>query len=328
MNCKNCNAPIPEGFRFCTNCGTPVEQPTVQQPVNEQPAQPVYAAPPVEPQQPEQPQQPAYQPPVQQQSYQQMPQQPVQQQGYYPPAQQNQFGAQGAGQYQSVMTAQPPKKSKGKTIGIIIGVVVVVLVIIIAIAGSSSDQKKIIGTWEGGIDFSDFYANSFFSEDDYEFLNQYADDPTYDMFFEYQFIFNDDGSCYVNITQDSYDIFMDSYVDLYRQTYINYSRQTYPEATESMSDDEVLEALSFSDVEKDLREDPDLQIDALNDFSDFATYTIEDGVITFYDADSYYYEADYEITGDFMTISFNEVENPEMYDYFQNIGLVKLDTVG
>lgn len=47
MNCPNCNAQLEEGVKFCTHCGTPMqqpEQPQYQQPVYQQPQyqQPVY----------------------------------------------------------------------------------------------------------------------------------------------------------------------------------------------------------------------------------------------------------------------------------------------
>ena len=64
MFCTNCGAQLPDGSRFCAQCGAPqeavaapVQQPYPQQPVYQQPAyqQPVY-------QQPAYPQQPSYAP--------------------------------------------------------------------------------------------------------------------------------------------------------------------------------------------------------------------------------------------------------------------------
>lgn len=69
MFCSNCGNQIPDGARFCGKCGTPVEMPQQQQPVQPQPeAQPQAQV------QSEQPvyQQPVYQQPIyQQQTYQQ-----------------------------------------------------------------------------------------------------------------------------------------------------------------------------------------------------------------------------------------------------------------
>ena len=74
IQCPNCNSTIDDtGAAFCPNCGTPLAQ---QQPVYQEPAQPVV--------QPAQPEQPVYQEPVQQPVYQQpVYQQPVYQQPIY-----------------------------------------------------------------------------------------------------------------------------------------------------------------------------------------------------------------------------------------------------
>lgn len=86
MICTKCGAEIPEGAKFCINCGTPAaetapqpEQPVYeapQQPAYEAPQQPVYAAAPQQPQyqQPQYaPQQPQYQQPQYQQPQYQQP---------------------------------------------------------------------------------------------------------------------------------------------------------------------------------------------------------------------------------------------------------------
>ena len=72
MICPKCNAENPEGSKFCTNCGAPLEQP--QQAAPEQPAQQPT---------PEQPvQQPIPEQPVQQPIPEQPAQQPQREQGY------------------------------------------------------------------------------------------------------------------------------------------------------------------------------------------------------------------------------------------------------
>ena len=95
MFCPNCGASLPENAKFCTGCGTPIQQaaPAPQPQPQMQPQQPQYQ----QPQQPQyqQPQQPQYQQPQQPQHQQpqqpqyQQPQQPQYQQpqqGYYDPA--------------------------------------------------------------------------------------------------------------------------------------------------------------------------------------------------------------------------------------------------
>ena len=95
MNCSKCGAPLNEGAKFCTACGTPVEIQSAaqeQQPIEPVPAaQPAAQQPQAEPQPqaptPQQPQGQYQQPGNQQQSYQQP---GNQQQGYQQPSYQQQ----------------------------------------------------------------------------------------------------------------------------------------------------------------------------------------------------------------------------------------------
>lgn len=68
MFCNNCGSSIPDGVRFCTNCGHPVAQAPAQQPAQQpyqQPApQPQYQQQPQQYQPQYQPQQPQYQQPA------------------------------------------------------------------------------------------------------------------------------------------------------------------------------------------------------------------------------------------------------------------------
>lgn len=115
--CKMCGTPLQEGVKFCPKCGATIGQAAFQQP-------------------PVQPQQPMYQP--QTNTYQQpmAPQQP-----YY-------------GQTQSYVPM--PKKSNKKIFAAIIAVIIIVVLIIaiffVFVIGNnkndSSDESKIIGTWE------------------------------------------------------------------------------------------------------------------------------------------------------------------------------------
>lgn len=85
MICTKCGAEIPEGAKFCINCGNAAAAaepaPQVEQPVYEAPQQPAYEQPPVYAAAPAAPQQPQYQQPqyappqpqYQQPQYQQQP---------------------------------------------------------------------------------------------------------------------------------------------------------------------------------------------------------------------------------------------------------------
>ena len=80
MICTKCGAEIPEGAKFCINCGTPAAAepaPQAEQPVYEAPQQPAYEA----------PQQPAYEAPQQPVYAAAAPQQPQYQQPQYAPQQ-------------------------------------------------------------------------------------------------------------------------------------------------------------------------------------------------------------------------------------------------
>jgi hypothetical protein len=85
MICTKCGAEIPEGAKFCINCGNAAvaaePAPQVEQPVYEAPQQPVYEAPQQQPVYAAAPQQPQYQQPQYQQPQYQQPQ--YQQPTYY-----------------------------------------------------------------------------------------------------------------------------------------------------------------------------------------------------------------------------------------------------
>lgn len=265
----------------------------------------------VEPaEQPAQPQQPAYQ---------QMP--PQGQYNAVPPMQ---------GQYQSAMQPQPKKKSTGKTIGIIIGILVVLIVIIIAVSGKS-DADKIVGVWHGTIDYSEYYENYVLTEDDVELINEYLPDASFDMDIEYEFVFNEDGTFYANVTEESYNAFVDSMVDTFRQAVINYARSLYPEATADLTDDELLETIDFASTEAMLRDDYGVTMEEVNDFDSISDYYVEDGVITFTESAAYgggNYNADYTLNGDLLTITFADDPENDLDNYYQNLQFVRIDSVG
>lgn len=125
MKCQNCGSDVPEGAKFCVNCGTRLEPPAA--PAQE--PQPAYQPPVQEPQQP-------YQPPVQEP---QQPYQPPYQQPYQPP-----YGAPG-----QMPPAQPPKKSKvGLIVGIVVGALLLVLIIVAVVLIVGKPSKPTAETSE------------------------------------------------------------------------------------------------------------------------------------------------------------------------------------
>ncbi len=226
------------------------------------------------------------------------------------------------------MPAQAPKKKS--PVGIIIGAVVgviILLVIIIAVAAAKTDKDRITGVWYGGIDYTDFYEDYILGEEELSFINEYNPDADTSMYLEYNFIFNEDGSMYVNIADDSYEAFMDSYVDLIRTTEINYYRSEYM-YFDDMTDEELLDYIDFADTEATLRGYSFMQPDSLNDFVDLTSYKFEDGKLYFYEDDGTFYEIEYTIENDSFNFSFVNIANEEDEQYFQNIWLYKLDSVG
>ena len=167
--CGNCGAQIPDGTKFCPECGQKV---AVQQPVPAEPVQSAYEAPaqqsytpPVQ-QSYEAPQQ-SYTPPVQQ-TY-EAPQQsytpPVQQsyeapqQSYTPPVQTYTPPTQSGASSSYVPPEAPvkaPKQKKpggGKKIGLIVGIAAVVVVLVVALVlllgGKGGKDDPTLGRYEG-----------------------------------------------------------------------------------------------------------------------------------------------------------------------------------
>ena len=152
--CGNCGAQIPDGTKFCPECGQKV---AVQQPAPAEPVQSAYEA----------PAQQSYTPPVQQ-SY-EAPQQsytpPVQQsyeapqQSYTPPVQTytppTQSGA-GGSYVPPEAPAKAPKQKKpggGKKIGLIVGIAAAVVVLVVALVlllgGKGGKDDPTLGRYEG-----------------------------------------------------------------------------------------------------------------------------------------------------------------------------------
>ncbi len=108
MICPKCNAENPEGSKFCTNCGAPLEQP--QQPIPEQPAQqPI-------------PEQPAQQP-QREQGYQQVESPYYYSRPYGTQPVNDPYGAQPVNS--PYMTAQPAaekKNARGSIASLILGI--------------------------------------------------------------------------------------------------------------------------------------------------------------------------------------------------------------
>ena len=152
--CGNCGAQIPDGTKFCPECGQKV---AVQQPAPAEPVQSAYEAPaqqsytaPVQ-QSYEAPQQ-SYTPPVQQ-SYE------APQQSYTPPVQTytppTQSGA-GGSYVPPEAPAKAPKQKKpggGKKIGLIVGIAAAVVVLVVALVlllgGKGGKDDPTLGRYEG-----------------------------------------------------------------------------------------------------------------------------------------------------------------------------------
>ena len=126
MICPKCNAENPEGSKFCTNCGAPLEQPQqaapeqpAQQPIPEQPAQqPI----PEQPAQQPIPEQPAQQP-QREQGYQQVESPYYYSRPYGTQPVNNPYGAQPVNS--PYMTAQPAaekKNARGSIASLILGI--------------------------------------------------------------------------------------------------------------------------------------------------------------------------------------------------------------
>lgn len=117
MICPKCNAENPEGSKFCTNCGAPLEQP--QQAAPEQPAQqPI----PEQPAQQPIPEQPAQQP-QREQGYQQVESPYYYSRPYGTQPVNNPYGAQPVNS--PYMTAQPAaekKNARGSIASLILGI--------------------------------------------------------------------------------------------------------------------------------------------------------------------------------------------------------------
>ena len=137
--CGNCGAQIPDGTKFCPECGQKV---AVQQPAPVEPVQPAYEA----------PAQQSYTPPVQQ-SYE------APQQSYTPPVQTytppTQSGA-GGSYVPPEAPAKAPKQKKpggGKKIGLIVGIAAAVVVLVVALVlllgGKGGKDDPTLGRYEG-----------------------------------------------------------------------------------------------------------------------------------------------------------------------------------
>lgn len=295
MNCKKCNAVIAEGSTFCQYCGAPVEGNT--EPLPNQPVAPV------------------------------QPQQPIQQPMDY----NNPQAVAGQGYAPNMMPpVQPPKKKKSKAwIAIPIVLVLIVIIAIIAALAGGSSKDKLVGTWTASIDYSDYLTSEVSDDAEIAEFIGYGDMSVLEAEIEYTFTFNDDNTCTASMTQESYDDFMDSYIEFLRGAFIAYIRDQV-DVDPSLTDEDIFEMTDFASVENDLRNDPELSKETLDDFDTFATYSVSSDTITFYEADTengYYYEAEYTISDDdTVTISFTEVANENMASLFQNIVLTK--TVG
>ena len=137
--CGNCGAQIPDGTKFCPECGQKV---AVQQPAPAEPVQSAYEA----------PAQQSYTPPVQQ-SYE------APQQSYTPPVQTytppTQSGA-GGSYVPPEAPAKAPKQKKpggGKKIGLIVGIAAAVVVLVVALVlllgGKGGMDDPTLGRYEG-----------------------------------------------------------------------------------------------------------------------------------------------------------------------------------
>ena len=137
--CGNCGAQIPDGTKFCPECGQKV---AVQQPAPAEPVQSAYEA----------PAQQSYTPPVQQ-SYE------APQQSYTPPVQTytppTQSGA-GGSYVPPEAPAKAPKQKKpggGKKIGLIVGIAAAVVVLVVALGlllgGKGGKDDPTLGRYEG-----------------------------------------------------------------------------------------------------------------------------------------------------------------------------------
>ena len=137
--CGNCGAQIPDGTKFCPECGQKV---AVQQPAPAEPVQSAYEA----------PAQQSDTPPVQQ-SYE------APQQSYTPPVQTytppTQSGA-GGSYVPPEAPAKAPKQKKpggGKKIGLIVGIAAAVVVLVVALVlllgGKGGKDDPTLGRYEG-----------------------------------------------------------------------------------------------------------------------------------------------------------------------------------
>ena len=137
--CGNCGAQIPDGTKFCPECGQKV---AVQQPAPAEPVQSAYEA----------PAQQSYTPPVQQ-SYE------APQQSYTPPVQTytppTQSGA-GGSYVPPEAPAKAPKQKKpggGTKIGLIVGIAAAVVVLVVALVlllgGKGGKDDPTLGRYEG-----------------------------------------------------------------------------------------------------------------------------------------------------------------------------------
>ena len=145
--CGNCGAQIPDGTKFCPECGQKV---AVQQPAPAEPVQSAYEAPAQQSYTP--PVQQSYTPPVQQ-SYE------APQQSYTPPVQTytppTQSGA-GGSYVPPEAPAKAPKQKKpggGKKIGLIVGIAAAVVVLVVALVlllgGKGGKDDPTLGRYEG-----------------------------------------------------------------------------------------------------------------------------------------------------------------------------------
>ena len=314
MNCKKCNAPLLDGAGFCQNCGAPVEpEAKVTQPM-QQPPVPQPTVEHIPAQQPPVPQPtvehiPAQQPPAGQPMYNQT----MPQQGYVP-----------------VMTPPAPQKKKSKAwIAIPIAAAVILLVVIIAaVAGKSSPEEKFVGEWSATIDYTQYLLDDVANDETTADVAAYADNSLLDATFDYTFVFEEDGTCYAELSQESYDEFMDSYMEYLKSALINYFKAEYSQYAAYYTDAEILELSDFASLEAELRADPEFAKEAIDDFDEIVRFTADKETVTFYEEygdTTEYYVADYTaVSDDLISISFNEVDDENMFDLFQNITLEKI----